>query len=207
MGGGARTGTPTRDAEDTRSRILQAATAEFAAAGLYGARTARIAERARANQRMIYAYYGSKDGLFDAVLEHQVLRSQAAVTLDPADLPGYASQVFDFYRANPEFVRLALWQHLERPELMRSLEPVVQAMAAKIAAVGDAQAAGLVDATLPPARLLDHILALVRGNLAGHPGQWTDEGRSDLRSSVARLVAPPRGPRSGDGGSRPCGGE
>ncbi|SNT41338.1 transcriptional regulator, TetR family [Streptosporangium subroseum] len=52
-----------------RRRVLNAATAEFSAHGLSGARTARIAESAKANQYMIYAYFGYKDGLFDAVLE------------------------------------------------------------------------------------------------------------------------------------------
>ena len=114
-----------RDATATRHRILQAATVEFAASGLAGARVSRIAERARANQRMIYAYFGSKDGLFDAVLEHHVLLAQDAVTFEATDLPGYAQQVFDVYRTHPHLVRLALWQALERPDLMRSLAPVV----------------------------------------------------------------------------------
>lgn len=190
--------TAVRDAAATRRRILEAATAEFAAAGLAGGRIARIAQRAGANQRMIYAYYGSKDGLFDAVLEHNILIVQDAVTLDAADLPGYAQQVFDVYRAHPHFVRLALWQALERPDLMQSLAPVRSAMKDNIAAIARAQAAGQVSDALSADRLLDHILALAHGNLvlAGHANSWTSAQRRDLGTSVALLTAP--APPGGD---------
>jgi AcrR family transcriptional regulator len=181
-----------RDGAATRRRILEAATAEFAVAGLAGGRIARIAQRASANQRMIYAYYGNKDGLFDAVLEHHILAAQDAVTLDAADLPGYAQRVFDFYRGHPHFVRLALWQALERPGLMPSLAPVRRAMKDNIAAIARAQKAGQVSDVLPADRLLDHILALAHGNLvlAGRANSWTDAQRRHLGVSVARLTAP-----------------
>jgi AcrR family transcriptional regulator len=183
---------PVRDAAATRRRILEAATTEFAAAGLAGGRTARIADRARANQRMIYAYYGSKDGLFDAVLEQHVLAAQDAVDFDATDLPGYAQQVFDVYRANPHFVRLALWQTLERPDLMSSLEPVARTMTEKVNAIARAQAAGQVGTALPADRLLDQILTLAHGNvaLAGRANSWSDAQRRDLGISVALLTAP-----------------
>ena len=60
--------TATRDAEATKARLLAAATAEFAAYGVAGARVDRIAGAAQANKQLIYAYFGSKDDLFDAVL-------------------------------------------------------------------------------------------------------------------------------------------
>jgi AcrR family transcriptional regulator len=84
---------PARDAAATRRRILEAATPEFSAFGLAGGRTARIAEAADANQRMIYAYFGSKDRLFDAVLVHNILIVQEAVAFDVGDLPGDAQHV------------------------------------------------------------------------------------------------------------------
>ena len=58
-----------RDAEATRREILAAATAEFSRKGLGGARVDGIALRAKANKRMIYHYFGSKEKLFTAVLE------------------------------------------------------------------------------------------------------------------------------------------
>jgi AcrR family transcriptional regulator len=181
-----------RDAAATRQRILEAATAEFSTAGLAGARVGRIADRAQANQRMIYAYFGSKDGLFDAVLEHHVLLAQDSVTFDATDLPGYAQQVFDVYRTQANLVRLSLWQALERPDLMPSLTPVARTMADKVAAVARAQEAGLVSTALPADTLLDHILTLAHGNLAlaGSENIWTDDQRRDLGVSVALLTTP-----------------
>ena len=58
-----------RDADQTRKRILDAATVEFARKGLGGARVDEIALRSKANKRMIYHYFGSKEHLFTAVLE------------------------------------------------------------------------------------------------------------------------------------------
>ncbi len=149
----------------------------------------RIAEAARVSQRMIYVYYGDKEGLFDAVLEHHILASQQAVGFDPADLPGYAQKVFDFYREHPHFVRLTLWQHLERPELMRSLPAVVEAVAGKIDGIAAEQRAGRIRDDLPASRLLDHILALTTGNLA-NPNTWSDAERDALGRDVALLAGP-----------------
>ncbi len=179
----------TRDPEATRHRILDAATGEFAEWGFGGGRVQRIAEVARVSQRMIYAYYVNKDGLFDAVLEWHILASQQAVEFDPVDLPGYAQKVFDFYRDHPHFVRLQLWQYLERPELMRGLRVVTDAVAAKVDGIAREQQAGRIRDDVPADRLLDHILALVTGNPA-NPNTWSDAERDALGRDVARLVSP-----------------
>lgn len=53
----------------TRDRVLAAATHEFAEKGYDGARVDGIALRSGAQKNVIYYYFGSKDGLFTAVLE------------------------------------------------------------------------------------------------------------------------------------------
>lgn len=58
-----------RNPEATKAEILKAAREVFASAGLAGATIADIAEKAGANKRMIYHYYGSKEELFAAVIE------------------------------------------------------------------------------------------------------------------------------------------
>src|SRR4051812_3839303 len=58
-----------RDPDRTREAILRAAQDEFAAKGLFGGRVNMIAREAGANKRMIYHYFGSKEGLYLAALE------------------------------------------------------------------------------------------------------------------------------------------
>src|SRR5882757_11571488 len=58
-----------RNADATRAKILQAALSEFSERGLPAASTDDIAKRCGVNKRMIYYYFGSKDGLYLAALE------------------------------------------------------------------------------------------------------------------------------------------
>lgn len=105
-----------RDAEATRERILTAATGEFAARGFAGGRVERIASQAQSNVRMIYAYYGSKSGLFDATLAAALRRMAENVPPRAGDLAGWAGDVFDHHQRFPEVLRLSMWAQLERPE-------------------------------------------------------------------------------------------
>jgi AcrR family transcriptional regulator len=101
------------DSAATRRRILAAATAEFAAHGVAGARVDRIAENAHANKRAIYVYFGDKKALFAAVLEQRLGHIAEAVPIDGDDLPGYAQRLVDYHTAHPETMRLLLWEALE----------------------------------------------------------------------------------------------
>ena len=78
----------TRDADRTQQEILAAAMAEFADRGLGGARIDGIAERAGVNKRLIYYYFGNKEGLFLAVLEQtyaDIREAERALHLEMAD--------------------------------------------------------------------------------------------------------------------------
>lgn len=105
-----------RNADRTRTRILAAATDEFAARGIAGARVSRIADEAGCNKAMLYAYYGNKDALFDAVFTASVEKYLDEVGFDVEDLPSYAGRVFDYFEAHPEHLRLSIWYRLERPD-------------------------------------------------------------------------------------------
>src|SRR5262245_61009965 len=102
------------DADATKKRLLRAATAEFAAHGLAGARVDRIAAVAKANKAQIYHYFGSKDDLFDAVFRALVIDTIGAVPIDAGDLPGYAGRLYESYERQPELRRIATWRRLER---------------------------------------------------------------------------------------------
>ena len=101
---------------DSRSRLLIAASVEFAERGLAGARVDRIAENAKANKQRIYAYFGDKSQLFNEVVTQRVQELTDAVPLDPYQLPKWVLDQFDYIVAHPELMRLAAWQELERPE-------------------------------------------------------------------------------------------
>src|SRR3978361_30334 len=84
-----------RDAEATKARILEGASDEFADLGLAGARGDQIAERADVNKRMIYAYFGGKERLFEAVVDTHLSVVTEQVPFTAEDLPGYAGGLFD----------------------------------------------------------------------------------------------------------------
>ena len=63
-------GTRTQDPEGTRQNIIEIASEEFALNGLAGARIDEIAARTRTSKRMIYYYFGDKDGLYLSALEN-----------------------------------------------------------------------------------------------------------------------------------------
>ena len=101
------------DAQDTRRRIFAAASSEFAAYGLAGARIERIATAARANKQAIYLYFESKDKLFGTVVKAKVDEVCHADTLDPRAVGESVGQLFDWYQEHPELIRLLLWEALE----------------------------------------------------------------------------------------------
>ncbi|WP_082392888.1 TetR/AcrR family transcriptional regulator [Nocardia arizonensis] len=99
----------------TKQALMRAARAEFAEYGLAGARVDRIAEAAGVNKERIYGLFGSKDKLFDVILIEtmreflDVVRPLAQT--DPGD---YVADLFDYHRANPQLLRLLLWEGLHR---------------------------------------------------------------------------------------------
>jgi AcrR family transcriptional regulator len=107
------------DPEGTRRNIIEVATREFADKGLSGARVDEIAARTKTSKRMIYYYFGGKEGLYIAVLEdaYRKIRSVEA-TLDLAQKPPeealrtLVAFTFDYYAAHPEFVRLVMNENI-----------------------------------------------------------------------------------------------
>jgi TetR/AcrR family transcriptional regulator len=105
---------------ETAGRILAAAEEGFAAHGLAGARTERIAARAGVNKALLYYYFGSKRELYRAVLEH--LLEELRRTIGPADSPprpprerllDFVNRYFDFLASHPNFPRLVQREVME----------------------------------------------------------------------------------------------
>ena len=149
-----------RDAQATRQRLLDAATEEFAARGIAGARVDRIAHAARSNKAQIYHYFASKDGLFDAVFDRIVQGTVSETPIDPTDLPEYAGRLFDRYEEHPEIQRLATWYRLERGDGDDPIGAIVASNGAKVKAIAEAQQAGLLSKRFEPAVLLALVLTI-----------------------------------------------
>lgn len=109
-----------RDADRTRRDILDIATAEFAASGYAGARVDEIASRTSTTKRMIYYYFGSKEGLFEAVLERtygairsmeqQLHLSEHAPT---AAVERYVRSTVQYHYDHPELGKLVAVENLQ----------------------------------------------------------------------------------------------
>ncbi len=110
-----------RDARVTKSLILASAKTEFARLGLGGARVDMIADKACVNKRMIYHYFGSKEQLFQTVLEEAYLdirNAEQDLALDhlpPREaLETLVRFTWDYYLENPEFITLVNSENLHR---------------------------------------------------------------------------------------------
>ena len=101
------------DASKARRRLLTAATAEFAARGIAGARVDRIAETAGVSKPMLYTYFGPKEQLFEEVFQAHVIANGHRVPFHADDLAGYAVALYDDYLTDPALLRLVTWKRLE----------------------------------------------------------------------------------------------
>ena len=119
------------NSEPVVSDILAVATREFAQYGLAGARIERIQQQTRTSKRMIYYHFGSKDGLYRAVLEHAFeMARQVDEGFYPQSgtpqqaLQQMASNAFEAFVRHPEFVRLLAFENLAGAPFIRESERV-----------------------------------------------------------------------------------
>jgi AcrR family transcriptional regulator len=121
------------DPEATMADILDVATREFADKGLAGARIDEIAAATRTSKRMIYYYFGSKEGLYVAVLEEAYRRIRHIETdlhledLDPETaLRRLVAFTCDYQRQNPDFIRLVMNENMHRGEFLEQSKQIQQ---------------------------------------------------------------------------------
>jgi AcrR family transcriptional regulator len=115
----------TNDPERTKADIIKVATAEFSEKGLAGARIDDIALAMSTSKRMIYYYFGSKEGLYIAVLEEAYRRIREIESelhledLSPEEaLRKLVGFTVDYQLANPDFVRLVMNENMHRGEYL-----------------------------------------------------------------------------------------
>lgn len=116
-----KTGVREQAAQTTRDNILKAATKVFARYGYEGGSVEKISKAAKSFDRMIYYYFGSKEGLFIEVLEETYRRmndAESKLDLDTAKpveaLQAVIRFVVGYYRKNPEFITLLNTENLHK---------------------------------------------------------------------------------------------
>lgn len=115
----------TQNPEGTRQNILEVAAQEFALNGLSGARIDEIAAKTRSSKRMIYYYFGDKEGLYVSALENayrQVREGEAGLDVDglpPIDaLRRLVEFTFDHHHQHEEFIRMVMIENIHHGQYL-----------------------------------------------------------------------------------------
>ena len=150
---GSRAATDARrkyDPEETKRNILEVATAEFSAMGLAGARVDSIAERTNTTKRMLYYYFGSKEGLYEAVLDKvygdiRALEQDLHVSeLEPVDgMRRLVEFTFDYHDRHRDFVRLVTIENIHGAKYLEQLKTFRSRNASVIVTIEDLLARGM----------------------------------------------------------------
>ena len=173
----AKTPGRTNDPERTRADIIEVATREFADKGLAGARIDDIAQAMRTSKRMIYYYFGSKEGLYLAVLENAYSRMRGIeAELHLEDLPPedalrkLVGHTVDYQLAHPEFIRLVMNENMHRGEYLQQSKVIqklnVPAIQGLRQVLERGQCAGVFRGGIDPVDLHASISALSVFNVA-----------------------------------------
>jgi AcrR family transcriptional regulator len=132
------------EAERSKEDILAIATEEFAVNGLSGSRVDQIAERTRTSKRMIYYYFGGKEGLYQAVLEKaysdiRTLESRSNLAeLEPREaLRKLIELTFDYDETHPHFISLVSVENIHRARHLSGMKTIKEMNASVIHALTD----------------------------------------------------------------------
>lgn len=112
--------------EITIEKLLSSAENEFALKGIYGARIDAVAQNAGVNKRMIYQHFGSKEGLYSAVLRRVYLRNSQIETSVfaksglscSAAIKSLVREYFYFLKRDENFVRIIMWENLNNAQYL-----------------------------------------------------------------------------------------
>jgi TetR/AcrR family transcriptional regulator len=173
--------TQTERADQTRTRILDAAIREFSSNGLAGARTEQIAEAAGVNKALLYYYFRSKDELYQAALETVVegVRANSFAVLE-TDAP-----------AGERFLRIAL-NHFDRMYSNREFQSLMQQEMIRLHR-GEANALGpIAEKLMRP--LWSRVDTLVEEGIAAGeliPVEWTQLIYAGLGANVFYFLSAP----------------
>lgn len=194
----AQSGVRTQDPEGTRHNIIEVASKEFALNGLSGARIDEIAARTRSSKRMIYYYFGDKEGLYLAVLENayrKVREGEAKLDiggLSPLDaLRRLVEFTFEHHHKHEDFIRMVMIENIHHAEYLEKSKVIRQL---NVTAIGTIEtiyergvAEGLFRPDLDPIELHWQISALCFFNVSNRATFSKLFGR-DLSTSKAQAA-------------------
>jgi AcrR family transcriptional regulator len=150
-----------RNPEQTQQRILEAALQEFSAKGFAGARVDVIARRARINKRMLYHYFGDKEGLFREVLRRKIAERAAWLANAPEEPEERLPVWFQLACRDREWIQLLEWEALQWGEKkVIDEERRAENVARAVERVRQQQAKGLLNPDLDPGQLLLSMMAI-----------------------------------------------
>nr|WP_235879280.1 TetR family transcriptional regulator [Burkholderia sp. USMB20] len=169
---------------------------------MFGARVDQIARRAETNERMLYYYFGSKEQLFTAVLEHAfsaLTEAERVLDLDgvaPVEaVTRLAHFVWDYYRDHPELLRLINNENLHEARYLHKSTRIREMMSPIVAKLGNVlmrgQKAGLFRSDVDPLRFyvtlsgLGYYIVSNRFTLAATLGR--DFSEADERAEMVRM--------------------
>jgi AcrR family transcriptional regulator len=153
----AKTANWRQDPEGVRRNILDVAREAFVEHGLNGARVDDIAAKTATSKRMIYYYFGDKEGLYRAVLEEAYARlRQAEVSLDLAAMtPVEAMRLlvgfsFDYHADDVRFVRLVMVENMHHASHLKQSGIIGHLNSSAIRTVDDIYRRGLAEGVFRP---------------------------------------------------------
>jgi AcrR family transcriptional regulator len=206
-GQGEKGASRSQDPEGTRQNIIEIASEEFALNGLSGARIDEIAARTRSSKRMIYYYFGDKEGLYLSALENAYrLVREGESKLDIGGLEPIAALTriveftFDHHHKHEDFIRMVMIENIHHGEFLEKSK-VIRDL--NVTAIGTIEAlyerglgAGLFRENLDPIELHWQISALCFFNVSNRAtfskifGRdfGTPEAQSSLRANSVDMV-------------------
>lgn len=196
-----------QDPDAVRANILQVAREVFAQSGFSGSRIEEIAARTATSKRMIYYYFGGKEGLYCAVLEdayQRMRRAEDALDLEglpPAEaLRRLAEFTFDHHRRNTDFIRLVMVENVHEAVHMSGSHQIAAQNSSAIRHLEDIYRRGCDEgvfrAGLTALELHWHISAFSYFNVSNRAtfarifgdGLFGEDGQKRLRRQVGDMI-------------------
>jgi TetR/AcrR family transcriptional regulator len=117
-----------QDEGKTKDRILRAAIDEFVEYGFYGARTQRIANRAKVNKAMLHYYFSNKEKIYEQVLETiagAIFDRLTAISDEPVSIEKKIEQIMDVYvgvfTEYNDYLKIFLYEIMRGGDRLRSV--------------------------------------------------------------------------------------